>query len=72
MEGRIIEDDGIAGGEFRDERLSQPLEEEVPVAVAGENNGSQQSAAFQSCDQIDALARGAASGLECFATLSLG
>ncbi len=72
MEGCVIENDGIAGLEFRDERLFQPLKKEVSIAIAAENDRGDQASIFQSCDEIDAFARGPIAGFLRFAPLPFG
>ncbi len=72
MEGRVVENDGIAGSEFRNQRLFQPLKKEVSIAITAEDNRGDQACVLQPCDEIDALARGAAAWFLRFAPLSPG
>ena len=70
MKGRIVEDDDISFGKLRNERHFDPFEKEVSVAISAEDHRSEQRILFQSCHQIDALARGSVSLFLRFATRS--
>lgn len=43
MEGCVVENDGIAWAEFRDEGFFQPLEKEISIAIAVEDNRGDQA-----------------------------
>lgn len=56
MKRRVVKNDDIAGRKLRDERCLHPLQKEIAVAIAVEYDGRKECIAFQSSDQIDALA----------------
>lgn len=72
MEGCIVENDGIAGAEFWDERLFQPFQKEVSIAIAAEDDRGDQASIFQPRDEIDAFAGGAIAGFLRFTPLPFG
>jgi len=72
MKGCIVEDDYITLLKLRDERLFQPFDKEITIAISSEDDGGKQGIFFESSDQIDAFAGRPAPLFLCFTPQPFG
>jgi hypothetical protein len=70
VERRVIDDHHIILHQLRDECFLQPFEEEVSIAISGEDDGCEERVAFESGHEIDAFARGSVPLFLCVTALA--